>query len=185
MSLRQCSAIRTKRPWDDWADSLIFSEQSFARDLAAPQYRDENEKLTKLQEQSIMVVGFLGAAAFAGLVLILGNSNFILNATGEGGEGYLQEVAFILVFVSGMAGIDVILSFVAMAFELSNEGAKRVYYMTLILTMGVFVGFEIGLTFIFNAVNLGLAADTNMILSVIFGALLFLVVLPSRRKRET
>ncbi len=149
--------------------------------MTAPD-QDDIQRLERLHQQVIIVVGFLGAAAFAGLVLILGNPNFILNSPSEGGEGYLQDVAFILVFVSGMSGVTVMMSFLAMIWRLTNEGARRVYNVTLGLTMVVFIGFEIGLTFIFNAVNLGLALLSNTILSFTF--LVVLMVIISARERE-
>ncbi|MDE1852575.1 MAG: hypothetical protein KGI38_02375 [Thaumarchaeota archaeon] len=141
--------------------------------------KDTREQVQRLHEQAILVVGFLGAAAFAGLVLILGNPTFILNSTSEGGETYLQAVAFMLVFVSGLSGITVAVSFLAMSTRMTVEGAKRVYRMTFNLIIIVFVGFEVCLTFIFNAVNIDLALVSNTIL-VIVAFLTTRVVLSAR-----
>lgn len=132
--------------------------------------KEKRERFQKHHEQSILVIGFMGAITFAGLVLILSNPDFILHPitpSGEGNLGYLQTLAFMLTFVSGLSGITVVVNFLALSFELTEKGEERVYWMTFGLMLLVFVGFEICLTYILNAVNLGLGFYSNEILVVI------------------
>ena len=79
--------------------------------------KERVERIKKHHEQSILVIGFMGAITFAGpCPYLLSNPNFILHPitpSGEGNLGYLQTLAFMLTFVSGLSGITVVVNFFA------------------------------------------------------------------------
>lgn|GEM_PF-2543505 len=151
------------------------------------QQKAKSERIRKHHEQSIVVIGFMGAMTFAGLVLILSNPSFILvplTKSGEGGIDYLQTLAFMLTFVSGLSGVTVVVNFLALSFDLTEKGEERVYRMTFVLMFTVFLGFEVSLTYILNTVNLGLGFYSNEIL-VAISFVTTLIILASRKPITT
>jgi hypothetical protein len=108
-----------------------------ATDLPQPETEaDAVKRLEEYHKQLITIVGFLGGFLFAGLVLVLGNQDFILNSSvfREGflgtatPEEFLQVVVAYLASVSAFSMIVVSISLRALTLEFQSiEGRKMLY----------------------------------------------------------
>jgi hypothetical protein len=145
--------------------------------VMAAQQAEDAERLRRLKtfhQQAIPVVGFVGAGAFAAMVLVLGNPDFILNSAvlaktpnGFGNispEGYLQLLAGYLAFVAGLASITIVMSLRALGRFRSIRGRILMYRMvsdSMAVSTGLFLG---GLYLILAPVSIVAAIESTVFL---------------------
>jgi threonine/homoserine/homoserine lactone efflux protein len=114
--------------------------------------KEEADRLKRIEafhEQVILIVGFLGGVVFAGLVLVVGNPDFILNAKIVGFSGgtpseYLQFASGFLAFLSGLCAITVMISLSALSQKFNSMRGRRLLWKYIDWTVGVILALFIG-----------------------------------------
>ena len=138
------------------------------------------EEATKLHENVILIAGFLGAIAFAGLVLIVQSPSFILDKTNIGGMpsgSYLNLVVGLLGFTVILSGIAVVasLSVLVESRRFSERGLYWAQYIIECLMIAVFILFIVGVFLVIVPLSVSVATDTLFlslsVAIVVFGTL--------------
>ena len=147
------------------------------------------DKLETLFQQTILVEGFFGAIAFAGLILLLGNQAFVLNSTVGERWGitnllYLHLLAAEYTFLSGVCVLAAGISLFALEDlkEMTLKGANRVWNVVRAEVVITFFGFMSTLYTTFNVVAEFLSNRVNEALIVV--AFISLYVLTQARRQE-
>ena len=155
---------------------------------------DENEERNRdirFHENVILIIGFLGAIVFAGLVLIIQSPNFILHNPNFNGTGtafsrtpteYFDTLVWTLAITVELSAILVIASLAILAEPFRTKGFRFAREVIEILTIIVFFMFLFSVYLILIPVS-GTVALSFMGVSLLSGIAVFSLLLVAQSRR--